>query len=104
MYRSNVAPREQVDSSVGLPISWYFDPAILDIQRRELFAAGPRYVAHAGTVPADGGYAALHGQNHGWLLVQSKWAPASRVERLSASAGPDAQRLRASKTHCLSGP
>jgi choline monooxygenase len=69
MYRSNVAPREQIDTSVGLPISWYFDPTVLEIERRELFAAGPRYVAHAGAAPADGAYAALHGQNQGWLLV-----------------------------------
>ena len=27
----------------GLPLSWYFDPEILEIERRELFAAGPTY-------------------------------------------------------------
>jgi phenylpropionate dioxygenase-like ring-hydroxylating dioxygenase large terminal subunit len=75
MYRTNVAQSEHIDSNVGLPISWYFDPAILEIERRELFATGPRYVGHAGMVSADGDYAALGGQNHGWLLVHYNGRP-----------------------------
>jgi phenylpropionate dioxygenase-like ring-hydroxylating dioxygenase large terminal subunit len=75
MYRPNVATQQRAESDVGLPISWYFDPAILEIERRELFAVGPRYVSHAHVVSAEGDYVALGGQNQGWLLVQHEGRP-----------------------------
>ena len=75
MYRASVEQQERLDSGVGLPISWYFDPTILEIERRELFAAGPRYVGHAEMVSADGDFATLRGQNHGWLLVRHQGRP-----------------------------
>jgi len=75
VYRASVEQQERLDSGVGLPISWYFDPTILEIERRELFAAGPRYVGHAEMVSADGDFAALRGQNHGWLLVRHQGRP-----------------------------
>ena len=58
-------------SAVGLPISWYFDPEILEIERRELFAAGPTYAAHVGAVQTDGDYRVLSGQQAGRVLVRN---------------------------------
>lgn len=57
--------------SVGLPISWYFDPDILEIERQALFAAGPKYSGHASLVEQDGDYFTLGGQQTGKLLVKN---------------------------------
>src|ERR1700704_1680152 len=70
MVQFNVAPEEYVDTNVSLPISWYFDPAVLESERRELFATGPRFIGHSAMAPAEGEYVALQGQNQGWLLVR----------------------------------
>ncbi len=43
MSQTLVRPHEQAGGSVGLPVSWYFDPEILEIERQALFAAGPTY-------------------------------------------------------------
>jgi phenylpropionate dioxygenase-like ring-hydroxylating dioxygenase large terminal subunit len=59
------------ESTVGLPISWYFDPEILEIERRNLFVAGPTYAGHTSLVPHDGDYVALRGQQCGKLLVRN---------------------------------
>jgi phenylpropionate dioxygenase-like ring-hydroxylating dioxygenase large terminal subunit len=61
--------RAAVDTPVGLPVSWYFDPDILEIERRELFAAGPTYAAHAKAVKSEGDYRVLGGQQTGKVLV-----------------------------------
>lgn len=70
MVQFNVAPEEYIDSNVSLPISWYFDLAILESERRELFAAGPRFVGHSSIAPREGEYVALQGPNQGWLLIR----------------------------------
>src|SRR3712207_846171 len=59
-----------VQSAVGLPISWYFDPDVLEVERRELFAAGPTYAGHVSLVQSDGDYFTLGGQQAGKLLVR----------------------------------
>ena len=64
-----------VDAAVGLPISWYFDPEILEIERRHLFAAGPTYSGHSSLVAKDGDYFALGGQQCGKLLVRDDGRP-----------------------------
>ena len=42
--------REVQSSFVGLPVSWYFDPEILEIERQHLFADGPKYGGHSSLV------------------------------------------------------
>jgi phenylpropionate dioxygenase-like ring-hydroxylating dioxygenase large terminal subunit len=54
----------------GLPISWYFDPEILEIERRELFSAGPVVAGHTTDVRQDGDYRVLGGQQSGRVLVR----------------------------------
>jgi choline monooxygenase len=65
-----LAAKTRTSTPVGLPTSWYFDPDILEIERRELFAAGPTYAGHSGLVQKDGDYRALGGQQVGKLLVR----------------------------------
>lgn len=67
--------REVQSSSVGLPVSWYFDPEILEIERQHLFADGPKYGGHSSLVRKDGDYYTLGGQQLGKLLVRSNGQP-----------------------------
>lgn len=62
-------------SSVGLPISWYFDPQILEIEREKLFGAGPKYSGHKSLVKADGDYFTLGNQQSGKVLLRNHGQP-----------------------------
>ena len=70
MSQTIAAHQSKIASAVGLPISWYFDAEILEIERRELFGAGPTYAGHTSLVREDGDYVALGGQQAGRLLVR----------------------------------
>ena len=70
MSQITIARSSPAELAVGLPISWYFDPEILEIERRGLFAAGPTYAGHVSLVPHEGDYMALGGQQAGKLLVR----------------------------------
>jgi phenylpropionate dioxygenase-like ring-hydroxylating dioxygenase large terminal subunit len=59
-------------NAVGLPISWYFDPDVLEIERRSLFSAGPNFVGHQSFAPNDGDYVVLGGRNVGKVLVRQQ--------------------------------
>ncbi len=75
---SRTLPDRQLHTStdaVGLPISWYFDPEILEIERRALFGAGPKYSGHVSMVKNDGDYFTLGGQQKGKLLVKNQGRP-----------------------------
>jgi phenylpropionate dioxygenase-like ring-hydroxylating dioxygenase large terminal subunit len=63
------------DFTVGLPVPWYFDPEILEIERQHLFAAGPTYSGHRSLVPKDGDYFTLGGLQAGKLLVRNNGRP-----------------------------
>lgn len=65
--------------ATGLPISWYFDPEILAIERQRLFAAGPTYAGHVSLVRNDGDYAVRSGQLAGRVLVRHE----GRVQLIS---------------------
>ena len=58
-------------SATGLPISWYFDPEIWEVERRKLFDRSHGYVGHLAMVPKEGDYLALAAANDGWLLTRS---------------------------------
>jgi phenylpropionate dioxygenase-like ring-hydroxylating dioxygenase large terminal subunit len=66
---------KQVEKAIGLPISWYFDPEILEIERRELFGAGPTYSGHTSLVQNDGDFYVLGGQQAGNILVRHNDQP-----------------------------
>ncbi|MCP5266072.1 MAG: aromatic ring-hydroxylating dioxygenase subunit alpha [Burkholderiaceae bacterium] len=58
-------------SSAQLPVSAYFDPALLEIERERLFRAGPRYVGHELMVPEPGDYRTLAGEGEGRVLIRN---------------------------------
>ena len=70
-----IVDKSALESAIGLPISWYFDAEVLEIERRELFAAGPTYAGHVSLVRNDGDYMALGGQQAGKLLVRHNGQP-----------------------------
>jgi phenylpropionate dioxygenase-like ring-hydroxylating dioxygenase large terminal subunit len=70
MSRTFIARAKDKRSAAGLPVFWYFDPDILEIERRRLFEAGPTYSGHASLVRQDGDFAALGGQQADKMLVR----------------------------------
>src|SRR5688572_5576437 len=66
-------------ASTQLPVHWYFDPRIYEIEKRLLFEAGPGYVGHKLMVPNVGDYQTLDWLGHSKTLVHN----ASGVELLS---------------------
>jgi hypothetical protein len=48
-------------SAPNLPLSWYFDPKILEVEKKLLFARGPGYVGHEQMAPNPGDYRVLDG-------------------------------------------
>ncbi len=54
-----------------LPVSSYFDPALLQRELDALFQPGPRYVGHALSVPEPGDYHALAQEQQGRALVRN---------------------------------
>jgi phenylpropionate dioxygenase-like ring-hydroxylating dioxygenase large terminal subunit len=62
-----------------LPVSWYFDPQVFDLEQKQLFATGPGYMGHELMVPNPGDYHTLATTDHGKVLVRN----ARGVELLS---------------------
>src|SRR4051794_26269721 len=75
MSRTLSSQQPQTTDSVGLPISWYFDPDILEIELQALFGAGPKYSGHVSMVQNDGDYFTLGGLQSGKLLVKNEGRP-----------------------------
>ena len=62
-----------------LPVGWYFDQQVFELEQKLLFDGGPGYVGHELMVPEPGDYHSLAWQDHGQLLVRN----ANGVELLS---------------------
>src|SRR6266487_327387 len=62
-----------------LPVSWYFDPQVFELEQRLLFANSPGYVGHELMVPNPGDYHTLAWMDHGKVLVRN----ANGIELLS---------------------
>ena len=54
-----------------LPVSWYVDPAIYELERQTLFARVPAYVGHELMVPKTGDFHTLEWMSHAKALVRS---------------------------------
>lgn len=65
------SPRSLRPNTSQLPVSWYFDPRVLDLERELLFANGPGYVGHELMVPNEGDYHALAWMDNGKALVRN---------------------------------
>src|SRR6478672_2003478 len=55
-----------------LPVSWYFDPAIFELEKKLLFDAGANYVGHELMVPKVGDYYTLAHTDHSKVLVRNE--------------------------------
>src|SRR4026209_1026633 len=62
-----------------LPVSWYFDPAIFELEKKLLFDAGSNYVGHELMAAKVGDYYTLAHADHSKMRVRN----ASGVELLS---------------------
>ena len=72
-------PLELKRSSPQLPVSWYFDQQMLELEQKLLFANGPGYIGHELMVPNEGDYHTLAWMDHAKLLIRN----AQGVELLS---------------------
>jgi phenylpropionate dioxygenase-like ring-hydroxylating dioxygenase large terminal subunit len=55
-----------------LPLSWYFDPHIAELEKRTIFDQGPGYVGHELLVPNTGDYFTLDWLGGGKALVRGE--------------------------------
>ena len=55
-----------------LPVAWYLDPDILDLEKRLLFDAGPGYIGHEIMVPNVGDYYVPEWMSHAKMLVRNQ--------------------------------
>ena len=59
-------------SNAQLPVSVYFDEALLKRETQQLFLNGPRYAGHELMVPNVGDFATLAWENEGRMLVRNQ--------------------------------
>src|SRR5437868_943378 len=77
---SDVASLRQIKPArCHLPVSWYSDPSIFELERKLVFDAGANYVGHELMVPNTGDYHTLAWTDHAKVLIRSS----SGVELLS---------------------
>jgi phenylpropionate dioxygenase-like ring-hydroxylating dioxygenase large terminal subunit len=77
---SNLATADRLRRATSqLPVTWYCDPALLELERRFMFAPGPGYVGHELMVPNPGDYYALPWRDNAQALVRN----AEGIELLS---------------------
>lgn len=70
---SNMAEISQLtEMSVQLPVDWYLDPQILEVEKRILFDQGSRYVGHELMVPNVGDYYVPGWMNNAKVLVRNE--------------------------------
>jgi phenylpropionate dioxygenase-like ring-hydroxylating dioxygenase large terminal subunit len=66
---SDIASKALLAPAVSqLPVSWYFDKQVFELEQRLLFDAGPGYVGHELMVPEAGSYRSLEWLDHAKLL------------------------------------
>jgi phenylpropionate dioxygenase-like ring-hydroxylating dioxygenase large terminal subunit len=80
---SDLPSKKQLQpNDTQLPVSWYFDQEIFELEKKLIFDAGPQYVGHELMVPEVGDFHTLEGMDHGKVLVRN--APgAGGIELLS---------------------
>src|SRR3954452_14065831 len=66
-----------------LPVSWYFDPKIFELEKKHLFDAGSNYVGHELMVPNGGDYYTLGWTDHAKVLVRNEAGKERGIELLS---------------------
>ena len=72
---SDVAHLRQVKPArPQLPVSWYFDPAIFELEKKLLFDVGANYVGHELMVPNVVDFHTLAHTDHSMVLVRNETA------------------------------
>ena len=67
---SDVANLSRLAPAVSqLPVDWYFDQSIHELEKKLIFDAGPGYVGHQLMVPEAGDYRSLEWKDHGQMLL-----------------------------------
>jgi len=67
---SDVASLSRLAPAVSqLPVDWYFDEKIYELEKKLIFDAGPGYVGHQLMVPEAGDYRSLEWKDHGQMLL-----------------------------------
>lgn len=67
---SDVATLSRLAPAVSqLPVDWYFDQSIHELEKKLIFDAGPGYVGHQLMVPDAGNYRSLEWKDHGQMLL-----------------------------------
>lgn len=70
---SSISSSRQVEpSSSQLPVTAYFDPALFEAEKRQLFDCGPRYLGHELMVPEQGSFQTLGWMDHARMLLRSE--------------------------------
>ncbi|MCB1958323.1 MAG: aromatic ring-hydroxylating dioxygenase subunit alpha, partial [Rhodocyclaceae bacterium] len=68
---SDIASQIKVAPATSqLPVSWYFDDRIFELEKRLIFDAGPGYVGHRLMVPEVNDYRSLEWRDHASLLMR----------------------------------
>ena len=62
-----------------IPLSWYVEPQILELEQSELFAMSPEYLGAAPMVPESGCYSTIAVRDHAEMLVRTE----SRIHLVS---------------------
>ena len=68
---SDVASQGLLERPVSqLPVEWYFDDTVFELEKKLIFDAGPGYVGHELMVPNVHDYRTDSARDHGTMLVQ----------------------------------
>ena len=59
-------------NATQLPVTWYFDQAVFDLEKKLIFDDGPQYVGHELMVPEMGDFHTLGWMDHGKVLVRNE--------------------------------
>ena len=69
---TDIVSKAQLAPAVSqLPVSWYFDERVFELEKKLLFDAGPGYVGHELMVPEVGNYRSLEWLDHSKLLLRT---------------------------------
>ena len=70
---SDIAASQNLKPAAAqLPVEWYFDSDIFDIEKKLVFEPGPNYVGHELMVPNRGDYRTLAHLDHAKMLVRNE--------------------------------
>jgi choline monooxygenase len=61
-----------LNNALQLPVSWFFDPKIAELEKKLFFDKGPGYVGHELMVPNMGDYHVLEWMHKGKMLVRNE--------------------------------